>query len=186
MANHAIFIPRQIGAMNVDIWNRHAIAGSAVGDIDNGSVFKLTGKSTEVDESEVWLVALASASPVNDDLWMAYSGEDFMPSLQLTGGADDIKNFVNVYGKVFPAFKPQKYDLITLNADGFASAWQAGDTHAIPVAGGKKLDWAAADPGTGLCYKLIQTTTFAFGATGLNSSFASGRETAYILECIRA
>ena len=35
MANHGIFIPRQIGAMNVDIWNRHAIAGSTVNaDID--------------------------------------------------------------------------------------------------------------------------------------------------------
>ena len=28
MAN-SIFIPRQIGAMDVAIWNRHAIAGSA-------------------------------------------------------------------------------------------------------------------------------------------------------------
>lgn len=185
-ANHGIFIPRQIGAMNVDIWNRHAISGSVVGDVDNGSVFKLTGKSTEIDESEVWVTALASASPVNDDLWMAYSGEDFMPSLQPYGDAENIKEFTNIEGKVFPAFKPQKYDLITLNADAILSAWQAGDTHLVPVAGQKKLDWAAADPGSGLCYKLIQTTTFAFGSTSLNSSFASGRETAYIFECVRA
>ena len=186
MANHAIFIPRQIGAMNVDIWNRHAIAGSAVGDIDNGNVFQLTGKSTEVDESEVWLVAKASASPVNDVLWMAYSGEDFMPSLQLTGGADEIKNFTNVYGKVFPAFRPQVHDLITLSADGLLSAFQAGDVYAIPVAGQLKLDWAQADPGSGMLFKLIQTTNFSFGAIGLNTSYASGRETAYIFECIRA
>lgn len=186
MANHGIFIPRQIGAMNVDIWNRHAIAGSAVGDIDNGSVFSLTGKSTEIDESEVWLVAKTSGSPRSDVLWMAYSGEDFMPSLQLTGGADNIKNFTNVFGKVFPAFKPQLFDLITLNADGILSAFAAGDTHLVPVDGELKMDWNAGDPGTGLCYKLIQTTTFAFGGTGLNSSFASGREIAYIFECIRA
>lgn len=186
MANHAIFIPRQIGAMNVDIWNRHAIAGSAVGDIDNGNVFRLTGKSTEVDESEVWLVALPSASPVGDVLWMAYSGEDFMPSLQLTGGADEIKNFTNVYGKVFPAFKPQLFDLITLNADAFTGAKGGGDNYAVPSAGSLKLAWAAADPGSGLCFKLIQTVNFSFGATGLNSSFADGREPAYVFECIRA
>lgn len=186
MANHGIFIPRQIGAMNVDIWNRHAISGSVVGDVDNGSVFQLTGKSTEVDEFEVWTTALASASPINDDLWMAYSGEDFMPSLQPYGDAENIKEFTNIEGQVFPAFKPQKYDLITLNADAILSAFAAGDTYLIPVAGQKKLDWVPADPGTGMCFKLIQTTTFAFGSTSLNSSFASGRETAYIFECIRA
>lgn len=185
MANHAIFIPRQIGAMNVDIWNRHAIAGSAVGDIDNGSVFRLTGKSTEVDESEVWTVAVTSASPTADVLWMAYSGEEFMPSLQLTGGADEIKNFTNSYGKVFPAFKPQLFDLITLNADGFTGA-KGNNNYAIPAAGQLKLAWAAADPGAGLCYKLIQTTNITLGGAGLNSSFATGREVAYIFECIRA
>lgn len=186
MANHGIFIPRQIGAMNVDIWNRHAISGSAVGDVDNGSVFQLTGKSTEVDEFEVWTTALVSASPVGDVLWMAYSGEDFMPSLQLTGGADDIHNFTNKEGKVFPAFRPQVHDLITLNADAILSEFEAGDTHLVPVAGQKKLDWANAAAESGLCYKLIQTTTFAFGSTSLNSTFASGRETAYIFECISA
>lgn len=185
MANHGIFIPRQIGAMNVDIWNRHAISGSTVGDIDNGSVFRLTGKSTEADEFEVWTVAVASASPVNDTLWMAYSGEEFMPSLQPASSADDIRQFTNSYGKVFPAFKPQLFDLITLNADAILSAWQAGDTHLVPVAGQLKLDWAAADPGSGLCFKLIQTIPLAFGSTSLNG-LAGGNETAYIFECIRA
>lgn len=185
-ANHGIFIPRQIGAMNVDIWNRHAISGSVVGDVDNGSVFNLTGKSTAIDESEVWVTALASGSAAVDDLWMAYSGEDFMPSLQPYGDAENIKEVTNIEGQVFPAFKPQKYDLITLNADAIYTTFTAGDTHLIPLAGEKKLDWANADPGTGMCFKLIQTTTFAFGSTSLNSSFASGRETAYIFECIRA
>lgn len=185
-ANHGIFIPRQIGAMNVDIWNRHAISGSTVGDVDNGSVFTLTGKSTEVDEFEVWTTALTSASPTADVLWMAYSGEEFMPSLQPATTADDVKEFTNLEGKVFPAYRPQVHDLITLNADAILTAFADGDLYLIPVAGKKKLDWSAADPGTGLCYKLIQTTTIAFGSTSLNSSFGSGRETAYIFECIRA
>jgi len=186
MANHGIFIPRQIGAMNVDIWNRHAISGSVVGDVDNGSVFRLTGKSTKIDESEVWETALASASPVNDVLWMAYSGEDFMPSLQPYGNAEDIKEFTNLEGKVFPAYRPQVHDLITLNADAILTAKDSNDLYLIPVSGQKKLDWASSPSAAGLCYKLIQTTTIVFGSTSLNSSFASGRETAYVFECIRA
>lgn len=185
-ANHGIFVPRQIGAMNVDIWNRHAISGSAVGDVDNGSVFQLVGKSTEVDESEVWVTDLVSGSPTTDVLWMAYSGEDFMPSLQLHGDATNIKEFTNLQGKVFPAYRPQVHDLITLNADAILTAKADGDEYLIPVTGQKKLDWSATRSASGLCYKLIQTTTFAFGGTSLNSTFASGRETAYVFECISA
>ena len=187
MANHGIFIPRQIGAMNVDIWNRHAIAGSTVNaDIDNGSVFPLLRKSSEVDEFEVWIAGSPTTSASTSDvLWMAYSGEDFMPSLQTTGGADNIKNFTNTNGKVFPAYRPQVHDLITVNADALLSAYADGDLYIHPVSGELKMDWDTV-PGTGLAYKLIQTTTFAFGSTSLNSSFGSGRETAYIFECIQA
>lgn len=186
MANHGIFIPRQIGAMNVDIWNRHAISGSVVGDVDNGSVFQLTGKSSEIDEFEVWTTALTSASPVNDVLWMAYSGEDFMPSLQPATSADDIKEFTNLQGKVFPAYRPQVHDLITLNADAILTTYADGDLYLVPVTGEKKMDWASTPAASGLCYKYIQDITIPFGSTSLNSSFASGREAAYIFECISA
>lgn len=182
MAN-SIFIPRQIGAMDVAIWNRHAIAGSAVGDIDNGSIFLLPNKSAEVDEFEVWEVAIAG-SVVTGQFWMAYSDEYFRPELQPSFAADDPRQFTNVFGKVFPAYMPQVGDLITVSASALKTAFQAGDEYVIPVAGELKMDWAAADPGTGLCYKLQQTIPLSFGSIGLNST--GSRETGYILECIRA
>lgn len=184
MANHGIFVPRQIGAMNVDIWNRHAIAsGSSVGDIDNGSVFTLSEKSDESDEFEVW-VAEVSGSPTGDVLWMAYSGEEFMPSLQPSLSADDIHEFTNENGSVFPAYKPQLFDLITMNADALYDAFAEGDEYIIPVEDELKLGWTDTLPASGLAYKLIQTTYFSFGSTSLNG-FGTDRETAYIFECVQ-
>jgi len=183
MAN-SIFIPRQIGAMDVAIWNRHAIAsGSAMGDIDNGSVFNLPTKSTKVDEFEVWEATL-SGSTITGQLWMAYSGEYFSPELQPSFSADDANAFTNKNGKVFPAFMPQVGDLITVSADVLKTAFATGDTHVVPVPEELKMDWVNSDPGTGLTYKLIQTIPLSFGAIGLNNT--GHQETGYILECIRA
>lgn len=185
MSNHGVFIPRQIGAMNVDIWNRHAISGSAVGDLDNGSVVRLTGKSTDPDKFEVWETALVS-NAATDVLWMAYSGEEFMPGKQPSLEADNVKYFTNEEGKVFSVYRPQVHDIITLNADAINEAKSTGDLYLVPKKDQKKLSWSSTS-GSGLCYKYIQDTTITFGGTsGFNTHFTSGREDAYIFECIKA
>lgn len=183
MAN-SIFIPRQIGAMDVAIWNRHAIANdSAIGDIDNGSVFLLPTRSTKIDESEVWEVEVFETGAVGQ-LWMAYSDEYFMPGLQPSFDADNVKMFTNKNGKVFPAYMPQLGDLITVSAGALLTDFATGDKYVGPVTKELKMDWATTLPQTGLAYKLVGTLPLSFGSIGLNST--GNYETGYILECVRA
>jgi len=86
---------------------------------------------------------------VNNDtgMWMAYSPEIVTvvtASGKIYKGIDpDPRDFTNVSGEVFDAFKPQVGDLITMTADGITGSKTTGD-YAVATNGQYALAWASA------------------------------------------
>ena len=80
-------------------------------------------------------------------VWMAYSPEIVTVvsgSLKYKGLNNDPRNFTNLSGEVFDAFKPQKGDIITITADGIGPTSIGSNTYAVAKDGQYKLDWASA------------------------------------------
>jgi len=175
---HAVLVPEQIAAMNIDSLNRSVYSSSASA-IDNGFVFQCTTKVwTSGSGAEVFNIAApATGSLVN--LWMAYSGDEIILTDAKYKGLDpDPRNFFNAQAKVFSAYKPQVGDIITLTADAFRGT--PASAYAIAENGAMQLAWVASLPETGLHYKYLQTTYISL-ATG---SIGEQRVTAYELECV--
>ena len=80
-------------------------------------------------------------------MWMAYSPE--IVTIETASGklyrglSNDPRDFTNLGGYVFDAFKPQKGDIITLSADGITGSKSTGD-YAVATNGQYALAWAAA------------------------------------------
>lgn len=78
--------------------------------------------------------------------WMAYSPEVVVTvsgSNKFKGIDPDVRNFTNLNGDVFSAFKPQIGDILTLTADGIGTTAIGTNTFAVAKNGQYKLDWAA-------------------------------------------
>jgi hypothetical protein len=78
-------------------------------------------------------------------LWMAYSPE----IVTVTSGTKkyrginpDPRDFTNLAGEVFTAFKPQVGDIITITADGIGDTAIGSNTYAVAKDSQYKLDWA--------------------------------------------
>lgn len=168
--SHAVLIKNSVAAADNRALNRSAFSGSAVTDIDNGNVFNLNSQGTAGSALEVWLVTMPVSGSVGG-LWMAAS-----PMIPITvdgtliykGLNSDPRNFYNVGGKVFDAFKPQIGDVITLTADALDSG--TAQAYANATAQSFKLTWAAAPVATttfGLRY--IATTYVSIGSGDIDS-----------------
>jgi hypothetical protein len=81
-------------------------------------------------------------------LWMAYSPEVVTvvsaAGNKYKGLTPDPREFTNLEGEVFDAFKPQVGDIITITADGIGDTAIGSNTYAVAKDGQYKLDWAAA------------------------------------------
>ena len=111
-----VVIKRRVAAHNIDALNRAVVATE---DLENGSIFTLTERSTTDGEDEVWKVAKPSAT--SRGVWMDKSSEVNITTigkgdyaLQMKGIVEDPRMFTNVKGLVFDAFKPQVGDIIEM------------------------------------------------------------------------
>ena len=111
-----VVIKRRVAARNIDALNRTFVATE---DLENGSIFTLTERSTTDGEDEVWKVAKPTATSLG--VWMAKSSEVTITTvgegdyaLQMKGIVEDPRMFTNVKGLVGDCFKPQVGDMIEM------------------------------------------------------------------------
>lgn len=175
---HAVLIPEQIAAMNVDSFNRSAFSSSA-SSIDNGNVFQLTTKvNTSGSGAEVFNVATPATGSLLG-LWMAYSGDEIIVTDSKYKGLDpDPRNFYNATSKVFSAFKPMVGDIILMTGDGISGSEVS--TYVVSTNATINLYWSGACPAATMVFKRLGTKYISIGTGAIDSQ----RVTAYELECI--
>lgn len=80
-------------------------------------------------------------------LWMAYSPETVTivtaSGKKYKGLTPDPREFTNLSGEVFSAFKPQVGDILTITTDGI-SGTKSTNTYAVAANGAYALAWAAS------------------------------------------
>ena len=177
MAFHGILIQKSVEAENIDSLNR-SVVGAV--DIDNGNVFTLSSYSATAGQGEVW----SAATPVTGslaNLWMAYEPEVVITlagTKQYKGLSPDPRDFYNIAGNVFSAFKPQIGDIIVLTDEALAGT-KGSNGYVVATNADMHLNWAAAAV-SGLSLKL-QATTYVSIADG---SIGTQRKTAYKFEVV--
>lgn len=171
MATHAVLIKNRVAASDVDAYNRSAIAGSAV-DIDNSYIFRLDSQSTTAGESELWSVTAVSANGSTlDNVWMASSPEVVLTvvgSNYYKGIDVDPRNFYNIGGKPFDAFKPQVGDVITVTAAGITGSPSTG-TYVCSQSGSYLPVWSATKTASSFAAKLLQETYISIGTGAIDT-----------------
>lgn len=173
-----VLVPTDIAAKNIDSLNRSVIHTA---DVENGAIFQLNGISTNAGEGEVFNYLAPAAGDGLKDLWMAYSPEVVLTvsgNFKAKGIDSDPRDFTNVAGIPFDAYKIQKGDLIQITADGI-SGTKGDNLYAVATAGSDKLVWAAAAV-AGVSYKLVKEMPIIIG----NGNIGGNAVTAYILECV--
>ena len=173
----AVLIQNRVAAMNVDAYNRSAIAGE---DLDNGNVFRLDSLNSSTG-CEVWDVAVPTASASTlDNLWMAYSPEVVITSQgtkQYKGLSPDPQDFTNTGSLVFDAFLPQVGDVITLTGDAFTGTV---NDYANSGSAVHTLHWAAAAVAASLTLTRLDTTYISIGSGSTLGD--TQRQTAYKMQ----
>lgn len=177
MAN--VVIKRRVAAHNVDSLNRSVVAEQ---DLENGTVFELLTRSDVDGEDEVWKATAPTTASAAMGLWMAKASEvilskvgDGDTAVEMLGIVEDPRNFVNVAGRVFSAFKPQAGDIIemTLGHD--------TNKYLIPQDGQFTLTTNAGDNATGFSMKQVDTGILHIGSAG----FVKTPVKTYIYEVVR-
>lgn len=177
MAN--VVIKRHVAARNVDALNRSVVAEQ---DLENGTVFELLTRSDVDGEDEVWKATAPTTASTATGLWMAKASEviltkvgDGDTAVELLGVVEDPRNFVNVAGRVFSAFKPQAGDIIemTLGHD--------TNKYLIPQDTKFALTPNASDNADGFAMHQIDTGILHIGAAG----FVKTPVKTYIYEVVR-
>lgn len=107
-----VLIKNRYAAMNIDAYNRTAIATE---DVPNGGVFTLAKYAD--NEEGVWKAEKPSATTAVD-IWMASSPENVLTKLPdgtiLSGVDHNVRNFTNIAGQPIDAFKPVVGDVLTI------------------------------------------------------------------------
>lgn len=156
-----VVIKRRVAAHNIDALNRNFVATE---DLENGSIFTLTERSTTDGEDEVWKVAKPTAS--SRGVWMAKSSEVTITTvgegdyaLQMKGIVEDPRVFTNVNGLVGDCFKPQVGDIIEMTL--------GDDTNKYLVADAAYKLKAATEAGTGFAMHQVGTSVLHIGSAKL-------------------
>lgn len=183
-----ILLQKSCVANDVVAYNRYSVTASSV-DIDNGNVFRLDtqnvyNSSGSSGYSEVWDVTAPSTTGSNmDGLWMANQDSANITvdgSLQYAGLNDDPRNFYNIGGNVFSAFKPQAGDVIELSADCFVNTFSS-NVYAHSGSSVYTLYWSdTAATGSRMSWQYLATTYFSIGTGAIDNQ----RTTAYKLVCL--
>ena len=164
--SHGILVQEKVAALNIDSYNRSVVSASA---IDNGNVFNLLTRSvTGSSGCEVWTATqIATGSTV--DIWMAYEPEVVLVNSgnsYYKGIDPDPRNFYNVAGTVFSAFKPQIGDILTMTADSLSSSSKAA--YAVATVGTYKLTWGANSI-AGLSLRFLSDTYLSIGSGAIDT-----------------
>lgn len=177
MAN--VVIKRHVAAHNVDALNRSVVATQ---DLENGTVFELLTRSTKDGEDEVWNATAPTTASTAMGLWMAKASEVILTkvgtgdtAVEMLGVVEDPRNFVNVAGRVFSAFKPQAGDIIemTLGHD--------TNKYLIPQDTKFALTTSASPNANGFTMLQVDTGILHIGAAG----FVKTPVKTYIYEVVR-
>lgn len=174
MAN--VLIKRRVASQNVDSLNRTVIATA---DVENGNVFELLTRSETDGEDEVWNATAPTAAATAMGLWMAGASEIVITkvgNLEFRGIVEDPREFVNVKGRVFSAFKPMPGDIIEMTL-GAASSGE----YLIPQNSNMALTTSASDNATGFSMKKVGTSVLHIGSGALSKAPV----TTYIYEVVR-
>lgn len=174
---YGVIIPNYIQATDVQTLNRAVKASYAV---ENGSVFSLSYAVT-AGEQEVF-VASTPATGKLAGLWMAYEPEvvtTISGTYEFKGIDNDVRNFINIAGKVFSAFKPKVLDVITMSEDAITGT-KGANTFVVGTVGASKLTWATV-AGAGLSLSLMKPTYISIGNAGLANL---QRTTSYMFEVV--
>ena len=111
---YGVLIESMIQAKNIDALNRSVKAQI---DVAGGGLLALTAPTTQGDD--VWTAA-APATGNLGGLWIAYNPEvkyTYVNGKVYAGLSADARDYTNVAGEVFDAFKPKKGDEIVILAD---------------------------------------------------------------------
>lgn len=174
MAN--VLIKRRVASQNVDSLNRTVIAES---DVENGNVFELLTRSENDGEDEVWNATAPTTATKATGLWMAGASEIVITkvgNLEFKGIVEDPREFVNVKGRVFSAFKPMPGDIIEMTL----GATSEGD-YLIPQDSQMALKTSSSDNETGFSMKKVGTSVLHIGSGALSKTPVP----TYIYEVVR-
>lgn len=159
-----VVIKRRVAAHNIDALNRTFVATE---DLENGSIFTLTERSTTDGEDEVWKVAKPTATSLG--VWMAKSSEVTITTvgegdyaLQMKGIVEDPRMFTNVKGLVGDCFKPQVGDMIEMTLGDDTDKYLVADVaYKLKVAATAGDGFAMHQVGTSILHigsaKLVKT-----------------------------
>lgn len=159
-----VVIKRRVAAHNIDALNRTFVATE---DLENGSIFTLTERSTTDGEDEVWKVAKPTATSLG--VWMAKSSEVTITTvgegdyaLQMKGIVEDPRMFTNVKGLVGDCFKPQVGDMIEMTLGDDTDKYLVADVaYKLKVADAAGSGFAMHQVGTSILHigsaKLVKT-----------------------------
>ena len=157
-----VVIKRRVAAHNIDALNRTFVATE---DLENGSIFTLTERSTTDGEDEVWKVATPTATSLG--VWMAKSSEVTITTvgegdyaLQMKGIVEDPRMFTNVKGIVGDCFKPQVGDIIEMTLGDDTKKYLVADA-------AYKLKAAADAPSKGFAMHQVGTSILHIGSAKL-------------------
>jgi len=163
MAN-GILVQNKVHAKDTDALNRPVVV--AASDVQNGHVLDISNDGTNANGSEVW-TGVAPTTGNLSNLWMAYSPEVVITAGAYRGLTPDPRQFTNVAGRVFDAFKPQVGDIMTLTEDNLAGT-KSTNTFVVATNTAFALTWGAAAV-SGLSLELIEETTLSLGTGAIGS-----------------
>jgi hypothetical protein len=177
---HAILVQNKVSADRDPASNRSAYSSGS--DVDNGWVFNLQAVESTSGSLEVWDVVQPTTGSLIG-LWMAASPEVVLTALgsgYARGIDPDPRNFTNVKGYVFDAFKPRPGDVITLTSDAIVS----GPTSAFcnATVDSNKFTGAATPLGTSVMSLRYLATTYV--SVGSGSAIGTSRVPAYKFEVL--
>lgn len=175
---HNVLIENMVAGLNVDAYNRSAVAAT---DVDNGNIVILSALSTTAGEADVWTALTPSTANGLTGVWMAYQPSEVLTDGKYLNLDPDPRNFVNLTGKTFSVFKPQLGDIVTMTADGLAGTKSTNTfVNATDSTGGLKPVWGATQTSSVFSMKLIATTYISIA----DGSIGTQRVTAYMFQVV--
>jgi len=176
---YAVLETNLVDSTNRSILKRTVVSGS---NIENAMIFRADSLSSGSGQGEVFdATQVATGSLVN--VWMA--NNPVIPQLTSADGevfrmgSEDPRNYLITAGQLIDAFKPQPGDIVTFSEDCFSGA-RGSNTYANATTGAWQMVWGTSQGASAMCFKYLATTYISIG----NPAVASGRVTAYKMECL--
>ena len=111
---YGVLIESMIQAKNIDALNRSV---TSVANVAGGGLIALTAPTTQ--GNDVWTAAVPSSGSLGN-LWIAYNPEVKYTDVngkRYAGLSADLRDYTNLAGEVFDAFKPKIGDEIVITID---------------------------------------------------------------------